>query len=290
MKKILLPTDFSAHAENAARYAIELATSYDADVVLTNAFLVPVEALIASRLAWPLLDYETLHRESMSDLEHLLKKLRSTSKQDEAARSPHITLESHPGSVFEVTSDLVNKKKFDLVIMGMTGAGVLPQIIFGSNCRTMIEKASFPVLYVPAETKYKAIEKIGFATDLSIEDVEIINDVLQLFRREHIQLKLIHITKDEIHTPSKTQVQIDGFIKLVQSKISNTNITYEYVSNTDVDNGLSWLTQEFDINILAMLHRHHSFITGLLHGSHTHKVRKHAMVPLLVMPPDKRID
>lgn len=288
MKKILLPTDFSATAENASKYAIELAASYGADVLMTNAFLVPADAIIASSLAWPLLDYETLYRESKHDLERFLRKVKSSSKHpNEHGHSAHIALESHPGSVFEVTSDLVTKKNIDLVVMGISATGAVPQVIFGSNCRTMINKADFPVLYIPSEAAFRQVEIIGFATDLSINDVEIIKDVLQLWRREHIQLKLIHITKEEIQNTSKTQVQVDDFIKVVRENISNTNITYEYVSNIDIDNGLSWLTQEFKIDMLAMVHRQHSFLSRLLHGSHTQKISRHASVPLLVMPPEK---
>jgi nucleotide-binding universal stress UspA family protein len=168
--------------------------------------------------------------------------------------------------------------------MGMVGAGFLPQLIFGSNCRTMIEEATFPVLYIPDHVRFKVINTIAFATDLDLGDVKVIKTIIDLLGRPHVQIKLIHISKKEIIPDSNKAVHIDVFLKKVKENISNVNVTYDGVSEIDVEDGLQWLTAEFKIDVLVMVHRQRSFISRLFRGSHTHKISRLSEIPLLVLP------
>ncbi len=69
MKTILVPTDFSKSANNAALYAVNLSKEMKAKILLYNVYDFPVD--IAGDAAVPLLTTSELKKES----EHLLKKL-----------------------------------------------------------------------------------------------------------------------------------------------------------------------------------------------------------------------
>jgi nucleotide-binding universal stress UspA family protein len=284
MKKILILTDFSGPSKNAGKYAISLASAYNSEIIIANAFFVPSEAKMATRVVWPLVDYATLSRESYSDLERFSKTLIKSDKHEADKVESNIELESRPGSILEVSSELVLEKQIDLVIMGMVGAGFLPQLIFGSNCRTMIAKATFPVLYIPDGVRFKVIKTIAFATDMDFGDIKVIKAIVGLLGRPHIQIRLIHISKKEISPASNKAVHIEVFLKDVKENISNINVTYDEVSDIDVEDGLQWLTAEFKIDVLAMVHRQHSFISRLFQGSHTQRISRLAEIPLLVLP------
>src|ERR1035437_1073463 len=75
MKTILVPTDFSSPAENAARYALYLAKRIKASIKLCNVFKVPAEAPMAAQVAWPLVDHVSMKMETIEELKHLANKL-----------------------------------------------------------------------------------------------------------------------------------------------------------------------------------------------------------------------
>ena len=60
MKKILIATDLSANAKNAAKYGYSLAVDIKANLVLYNAFIVPAELPESAIIAWPKFEYEEL--------------------------------------------------------------------------------------------------------------------------------------------------------------------------------------------------------------------------------------
>jgi len=291
MKKILIPTDFSPPAENAAKYAIALAAASKASVLICNAISVPSEAPMASRVAWPLMDYATLKQESDDELDLLVRSLEGSlgdGNQDNFV--PDLHFESHRGTVLEVVSVLVKKRKIDLVVMGMAGAGALTQLILGSNSRLMIEKAEFPVLYIPFEANFKPIKTIAFATDLSLGDIPAVQAILKLIPGESTRIRLIHFTEKEILARSKSEVRIDDFLAGIKKAINGADIVYQYVWNIDIDNGLEWIAEQPDIDMVAMVHKHHSFLSGFFKGSHVQRFSRNTHIPLLVFPQGDKAD
>lgn len=74
MKTILVPTDFSANAEHAIRYAVIFAKPFGAKVVLFHSYLLPV---YATDLPLPVATDEALRLASQESLEKLATRMRS---------------------------------------------------------------------------------------------------------------------------------------------------------------------------------------------------------------------
>lgn len=285
MKKILIPTDFSVPAENAARYALGLAKEIKADVILCNAFKVPSEAPMAAQVAWPLMNYTELQQEVTSELDSLVKSLSNHScLAEESEYCPGLTYESSVGSVFEVASLIVKREKIDLVVMGIAGADGFTQLILGSNIREMIEKADFPLLLVPFEAYFKKIEKIVFASDLSKDELEPLQVLSGYASDLGAKIIIAHITNKEVNPDGKQQHEIDDFFREVIAKINFPDIKYEYLWNVNVDNGLDWIAEEKDVDMVVLAHHQHHFLYRMFLGSHTQKLSRRIKVPLLVFP------
>ena len=286
MKKILIPTDFSLPAENAAHYALALAKNLKADILLCNAFKVPSEAPTAPQVAWPLMDYKELKQEVTSELDSLVKLLSDQScVVDEEEYCPHLAFESGVGSVCDVVSSLVKKGKAELVVMGMAGAGLLTQFILGSNAKEMIEKASVPLLLVPFEASFKNIRQIAFATDLKEEDLFAIKFIISMALPLNAQVTIVHITNKEVGPHSNVQRKIDAFLQKIATDINFSGMKYEYVWNIDIDNGLDWIATQEELDVMAISHHHHNLLAKIFKGSHTQKLSRHTKIPLLVFPP-----
>jgi nucleotide-binding universal stress UspA family protein len=127
MKTILVPTDFSASAENAARYAMQLALAIQANVKLCHAYRVPAEPAYAEQSSWPLYEALTLEDNCNKQLALLAAKLMKEewATGTSGARGLQMTYTSAAGSPFSVVNDLASDKQTLLSVMGMNGFGAI---------------------------------------------------------------------------------------------------------------------------------------------------------------------
>lgn len=285
MTKILIPTDFSVPAENAARFALSLAKELKTDVLLCNAFKVPSEAPMASQVAWPLMNYVDLKQDATTELDSLVKSLDSSCSETEDDYCPDLAYESGVGSVCEVVAELVEKEEVVMVVMGTAGAGSLTQWVLGSNSLEMIDKANVPLLLVPTEAAFKGIKRIAFATDLSTEDMISIQFVIKLAEMLNASLTIVHVTNKAVDPKGKLQNTIDAIGALINS----VTVKYEYVWNMDVNSGLDWIVEEGDLDLMAMSHHRHNLLSKIFKGSHAKKLSRRIKIPLLVFSPEYKI-
>ena len=285
MKTIVVATDFSPAAENAARYALQFAKNIGAGIKLCHAFKVPTEAPMAAQVAWPLEDYPTLKEDITADLSDLSGKLSSEERaiSDPSSFHPGITCGSEVGTVTDVARNFVDQERSGLLVMGTWGNGELSRVFLGSNSREMIDKAKFPVLLVPTDAVYSGVKKIAFATDLSKSDVEIIHSLGILARPFNAEILIAHVTGEKYDDPQHQQ-KVDSFLNEITCKADYPKVYYRHIKSRNVNNGLEWLAEHGQVDILAMVHRPHSFLQKIFIGSHTNHLARQIEVPLLVFP------
>ncbi|HTK19485.1 MAG TPA: universal stress protein [Mucilaginibacter sp.] len=287
MKTILIPTDFSEAAANAARYGLFLARQLQADLRLIHAFKVPGEASAAAQSAWPLDNYEQVKHDCVMELDSLRHQLELETIA-EVSPQVYISRISGTAELGETTTmvrNLVDHYRSPLVVMGMSGAGQLKRLLFGSSSRELIDKATFPVLLVPNYPLPRQLRKIAFASDLSSGDIELIHSLASLARPFNADILVVHVT-DAKYDPAVHQKVVERFLSEVTAKANYGQIYYRHVKSMDVDHGLDWLSEHGMIDILSMVHRPHSIIEKIIKGSHTQRMAKHIEIPLLVFPPD----
>jgi nucleotide-binding universal stress UspA family protein len=283
MKKILVPTDFSKPAENAAVYALNLAKSISANILLCNAIKIPANAPLAAQVAWPLVDYNTLKEEVTKELEELSHKIKEGDVAADLPVYPVIHYKSQAGSVSNVVKNIFEQEKACLVVMGLSGEGAINRFFLGSNSRDLIDKATYPVLLVPAKAAFNGIRKIAFATDLSEADIQVIHCVAGFAAQFNAEILIAHVSENKPED-IEHQRKITAFLSEITCKINYPKIYYRHINQNDVDEGLDWLAEHGLIDILVMVHRHNDLIGDLFHRSHTQKVARHINVPLLVYP------
>jgi len=285
MKTIVVATDFSPAAENAARYALQFAKNIKAGIKLCHAFKVPTETPMAAQVAWPLEDYPTLKEDITADLSALSEKLAAEERAISAPSSfhPEITYGSEVGTVTDVARNFMDGERSGLLVMGTWGNGELSRVFLGSNSREMIDKAKFPVLLVPTDAVYNGVKKIAFATDLSRSDVEIIHSLGILAHPFNAEILIAHVTDNKYDDPEHQQ-KVDSFLNDITCKADYPKVYYRHIKSRNVNNGLEWLAEHGQVDVLAMVHRPHSFLQKIFIGSHTHQLARQVEVPLLVFP------
>jgi nucleotide-binding universal stress UspA family protein len=142
LHRILVPTDFSKHSENALAYAAAFADKFDAELYLLHvvqdlALFVPEAVTNAPPLIPPLDQLTAAVHEAMDRLidSHQLRRFTVHSEVRE-------------GSPFYEITRFAKELDIDLIIMGTHGRTGLVHVLLGSVAEKVVRKAPCPVLTV----------------------------------------------------------------------------------------------------------------------------------------------
>lgn len=280
MKMILVPSDFTETAENAAVYALHLAKTMQAGVKLFNVFKAPVE-VVGTGVDWPLSDYTSIEKEITTELYYLATRLKGSNYAAAHTYAPIIECECETGPETTTITAKVAQERISLVVMGMSEEGS-SEFFLGSTNRDIIDKTNCPLLLIPNNMVYKNPEKIAFATDLRASDVDIVHALASFARYYNAEILLIHVTDGT--NEGDYHEEVKEFLKGVSSKINYEKVYYRHVKSIDVKHGLDWLAEHGQVDMLAMVHRKHNILDRLFAPSHTHEVAGDARIPVLVFP------
>ncbi|HUU31406.1 MAG TPA: universal stress protein [Phycisphaerae bacterium] len=148
IKRLLVPTDFSEHSEQAALYAVELAKRFQADEVhCIHVSDIPADLLATSAytMTGPSQEFiEQVRQENRKNLEAFAK--------NRLAGVPVRTafLEGRP---FVEIIRYARDHKIDLVVIATHGRTGLTHALFGSVAEKVVRKAPCPVLVVKRDER-----------------------------------------------------------------------------------------------------------------------------------------
>jgi nucleotide-binding universal stress UspA family protein len=147
LRRILCPTDFSAHSYLALEAAVELAQHFSAELLLVHVVIPSVEwsmapgAMMASNIPGPL--------EVLASAKETLAKVRKDRTPDNVAVR-EIVLE---GVAADEISRKAKEEKADIIVMGTHGLTGWRHLIFGSVAEKVVRLATCPVITVPDAQK-----------------------------------------------------------------------------------------------------------------------------------------
>lgn len=149
IRRILVPTDFSSHSEQAADYAAMLADGFQARIDLLH---------VIEPFPYSVTDTGTVisHVEALKTVaDSLLENARAKLEQNGAAVEAHLTR----GVPYEEILDWAGKKKVDLIVMGTRGRTGVGHFLLGSVADRIVHLAPCPVLTMTAKGRSKAVRR-----------------------------------------------------------------------------------------------------------------------------------
>ena len=136
-KKIMVPVDGSDHSMKAAKYAIEMAQIFDAEMLIIHCHKTfPVV------LGEP--HFQKAIDKIMEKSDELMKPFRALMKESGVTYVERI-LEGPAGKTIPDVADI---EQCDLIVMGCRGRSGLESLILGSVTHRVLHSASCPVLVV----------------------------------------------------------------------------------------------------------------------------------------------
>jgi len=273
MKTILIPTDFSANANNALEYAAEISHHAGAALLLLHVYTPIVSrSNVISALITD--EVEDAKKEALDKLE-VLKKTLESEYQGISCKTRI--------SVGESVEEILNTAleiNADLIIMGTLGASNLARTLFGSNTASVIESSPCPVLCVPAGSSFQVPKRILFATNFSYDDIQGVIKLVSIARPFKSEIMIGHVdtsTEEEVDESSMLK-----FIKEVELASGYNKFTQKIVSDHNVSMGLDLIIQESDVDVVALSTHKRNFFEKFYNPSLTKKISLYYNIPILV--------
>lgn len=271
MKTIIVPTDFSETAYNAARYAIGLAEQTGASrILLYHAYelIVPIPDLPT---AVPMVNMDDLKAASIDGLEKM-KSLLSP------ALPAGVTLDFRADNhLLAANIDQVCKdEQADLIIMGITGGSQLEEILVGSNTVDVVKNSNFPVIVVPTQASFRPIRKVVFACDLrkvaKTTRKDVLHMVLDIFKPE---LHVLNIQKEgREHIRPEENQELDNMLH-------NYNPQYHFVDHPNTVEGITAFAEKEAADLLLIIPKKHGLFDSIFKRSTTSRIAFNTHIPLL---------
>ncbi|WP_053992859.1 universal stress protein [Mangrovimonas sp. TPBH4] len=271
---VLIPTDFSDNAWNAAVYAMKLLNTEDCTFYFLNAVNAKISAMS---------NMSKKFNEVLS--ENALKELRDLKEMAEAA---HTNAKHQFEIVFstEGINDAINasikKYNINLVVMGTKGATGAKEIFFGSNTVSMIFRMSLcPMMVIPENYHFHIPKQIAFPTNYMrpyrAEDLQPLFTMAQLFGT---RIRVVHIQEK-----SRLSAEQRNNYTLLKELLASYDHSFHSMPNyTNKTNEIFDFIEDLEIDMLVMINYKHSILERFTREPVIKNIGYRPVVPFMVIP------
>jgi len=143
VRRILVPLDFSEHAESILEWAAHLAQEHGSTLILMHAYHLPVEFQQMEGAYLPAEFWTQVKTEAEKALEGHAARLRPLGIPVEVE-----VVEGYAATAIEEEAE---RQKADLIVIGTHGHTGLKHLLLGSVAERVVQKAPCPVLTVKTQ-------------------------------------------------------------------------------------------------------------------------------------------
>ncbi len=275
MKTILIPTDFSATARNAALYAIKLASQLQAaKIIFYNAYLPPpVVNEPASMPAIPMVDIDIIKNASIDGLAQFV-----TSLQTEIDGNIEVDQLCEYADLTTDIDDLCEKTSADIIVLGITGTSKIEEVLIGSTALSIVKQTKVPVIVVPEGAHFIKINNILLASDLKkVSETTPVSEIKAMLNATHARLHILNVFEDAEEVSADAAYQKE----LLSALLHEYEPDFHFVRNDDFIAGINQFVVANQIDMIITIPKRHGFLQGLFRERHTKKLAFHSHVPLM---------
>lgn len=275
MKTIIVPTDFSDTAYNAAHYAIGLAAQMGTTrIVLYHAYelIVPIPDV---PVAVPVINVDELREASLEGL----KKMKASLEASLPAGAV-MDYRAENNLLSAGIDAACREEKADVIVMGITGGSQLEEILVGSNTVDVVKQTTCPVIIVPAKAQFSPIKTIVFACDLrKVAESTPIQPLKKLLNVFKATLHVINIDHESRHFSTDTPFET----MMLETLLEDYQPEYHFIDNPNVIKGIMEFAEKEKADLLLTIPKKHGLFEGIFKRSRTSQLAFHTHIPLLTI-------
>jgi nucleotide-binding universal stress UspA family protein len=270
MKTIILATDFSSAALNAANYAADMAVAINADLRLLTIPNFPIYYNDVPPITTP--------EEVVINAEETLNELKKQLER-KTGNKIKIIAEVRMGTFFNELKTFCDSIHPFAVVMGSQGLTNAERLFFGSHTVFAMKHLMWPILAIPRGAKFSSIKKIGLACDFEkVVDKTPVDEIEKLVKNFNARLYVINTGTTKAHEPE--MIFQSGLLEVM---LEGLQPEYYFTNSHDIDEGIMDFCEKNNIDLLIVMPKRHTLLDKLIHSSHTKQLILHSHVPVMAL-------
>lgn len=276
MRKIVLPTDFSANSFQAIKFAAELFKYEKCEFFILHAY---AEEVYNGDTLDDEKGLDEFKKKVQEKVEESLHKVREEILQ--LFPNPRHSFQTSAafGLLVDEVNELVNRENIDVVVTSTRGESKERHLTFGSNSLQVIKYVQCPVLTIPEGYRYDNPKKILFPSDFMLpyqrRELKLIGDLARSFCAE---IHLLYVSK----FPLMSSRQKDNKAAIEEQFYNVKSLYFQDKKNAKTEAILKYI-QEKDMDFLVLVNTRHSYLENILFKSTLDEVGLHPIIPFMVL-------
>ena len=270
MKRILVPTDFSKHAEYALRVAAQIAKENSCEIILLHMLELPHQAGDALGSGHNIPEIMFFKNAAINNLENL----KYADYLEGITVSEVVMFEK----TFEGVLSVSQKNKVDFIVMGSHGASGYQEMLIGSNTEKVVRMSEVPVLVIKNKTDEFKTANFVFASDFSDEIKKPFKKVLEFATafKSHLHLVMIN-TPNSFKSTIVAEKMMSDFMK----NFKYPDYSFHIYNDVNVEKGISNFSKTVDADLVGMCTHGRTGLAHFFNGSISEDIVNHTVKPII---------
>ena len=278
LKRILVPTDVSRHAEDALEHAMDLGERYEAEITLLH----------VDELSVSIIGSDERREESIAAFRDWVRQrweenFRRLREGVEGRKMPLRTL-IVAGRAYKVIVEEAEQRAYDLVVMATRGLTHLSPYLIGSTVERVVRLSRQPVLSVRSAPKREGrVSSVLCPTDFSPAGNVALSYALSIARQNNAPLYIHYIS--ELERPESRSEILQKAPRLAEHHPRAEEVQVEYILDRDVEpsNSIIRFAEDRDVGLIVMSTHGRRGLRRVHIGNNTAEVVRQSTRPVLTV-------
>lgn len=270
MKRILVPTDFSQHAENALKVAAQIARENNSEIILLHMLELPRQGIDIFGGGNSIPEIMFFKKRAFANLEKLMN-------EDYLEGIPISEIVQFE-KAFEGILDVSRKNNVNLIVMGSHGSSGFQEMLIGSNTERVVRYSDVPVLIIKNEIQEFKAGNFVFASDFSQEIKKPFKQLVKFADLFNSHLYLVMINTPNSFKPTHTAEKImNDFIK----EFKPNSYSLHIYNDANVEKGILNFANSVNADLIGMCTHGRTGFAHFFNGSISEDLVNHAVRPVI---------
>jgi nucleotide-binding universal stress UspA family protein len=270
MKRILVPTDFSQHAENALKVAAQIAKKNDSEIIILHMIELPhqMNDAIMGGASIP----ETML--FMKKANEMLDEVSNRPYLDGIPITEIVKMDKPIHGISQVSRDY----ETDLIVMGSHGLSGIQELLIGSTTEKVVRNSEIPVLVIKKEISNFNATNIVFASDFTSETKKPFEKFLKFTQSFESKIHLVTICTPNSFKPTYIiEKTMNDFV----FEFNLTNYSTHIYNDNNIEKGIINFSNSINADIIGMCTHGRTGFAHFFNGSISEGLVNHAIRPVI---------
>jgi nucleotide-binding universal stress UspA family protein len=270
MKKILIPTDFSDHAEYALKVAAQIAKKNNGEIILLHMLELPHEGSDAVGAGSDIPEIMFFKNAAIRRLEDLM--------DEDYLEGLKVSEIIQFEMAFDGILNISRKNDVDLIVMGSHGASGFKEMFIGSNAEKVVRNSDIPVLIIKKEEDNFQVNDFVFASNFSEEIKKPFTKVVEFANKFDSTLHLVMVnTPNNFQSSSAANDTMTKFL----SNFNVSKVETHIYNETNVEKGILNFADSINADLIGMSTHGRKGISHFFNGSISEDLVNHSNRPVI---------